>query len=227
MKGVSIFKKVIYLISTSLIAVIVLYSIEQYLQVNYLIKTILKIILFLSIPIIYNKLISKETIISLKFQNSNLKLGVTLGVLSFTSVIISYLIFKGLIDFQSIITDMQTKSKITPANFIFVGLYVTFINSFLEEYFFRGYIFLSFYNSGQKRIAYLYSAVLFAIYHIGIFKTWFKPPLMLLVMFALVLIGFVFNYVDVKSKNLFNSWIIHILADSAIVLIGLRLFNFI
>jgi CAAX protease family protein len=46
-------------------------------------------------------------------------------------------------------------------------------------------------------------------------------------MFALVLIGFVFNYVDVKSKNLCNFWIIHILADSATVLIGLRLFNFI
>lgn len=220
-------KKVIYLISTSLIAVIVLYFIEQYLQVNYLIKTILKIILFISIPIIYSKLITKETIIRLKFQNNNFKLGVILGVSSFAAVIISYLIFKGLIDFQSIVTEIQTKSKITPANFIFVGLYVTFLNSFLEEYFFRGYIFLSFYNSGQKKIAYIYSAVLFAIYHIGIFKTWFKPHITLLVMFALVLIGFVFNYVDVKSKNLFNSWIIHILADSAIILIGLRLFNLI
>ena len=222
-------KKFIYLIATSLAAVCLLYLVEQFAGVNYLVKTLLKITLFIAIPILYSRLIKKENALtSLKLKrDSNLKLGVFLGLASFVIVVIAYLIFKNAIDFNAIIDEMQNKSKITAANFIFVGLYVTFFNSFLEEYFFRGYIFLSFYNAGQKKLAYFYSSVLFAVYHIGIFKTWFKPYITLLAMLGLIIIGLVFNYVDVKSKNLLNSWLIHILADSAIILIGLRLFKFI
>ncbi|WP_352418238.1 CPBP family glutamic-type intramembrane protease [Proteiniborus sp.] len=35
----------------------------------------------------------------------------------------------------------KKKPRITPVNFIYVSLYITFGNSFLEEIFFRGFIF--------------------------------------------------------------------------------------
>ncbi|TAH63854.1 MAG: CPBP family intramembrane metalloprotease, partial [Gottschalkiaceae bacterium] len=101
----------------------------------------------------------------------------------------------------------------------------TFINSFLEEFFFRGFIFLNLYKLGFKKGAYIFSSILFSLYHIGIFKNWFNPLLIILAVSGLISVGFIFNYIDTKSKSFINSWIVHILADAAIMLIGLRMFN--
>lgn len=210
-----------------MVAVIILYLIEQVLLVNYFIKTVVKIGLFVFIPVLFIKLINKASVsnqLKLRFDK-HLKTGIILGLISFCIVIIAYMIFRNSIDFAGIVTEMQEKSRITAANFVLVGLYVTFINSFLEEFFFRGYIFLNLRQYGRQWIAYTYSSMLFALYHIAIFKTWFSLPLTLLALLGLVIIGIIFNYVDTKSENLLNSWIIHILADTAIIIIGFRLFN--
>ncbi len=58
----------------------------------------------------------------------------------------------------------------------------------------------------------------------AIFKTWFSLPLTVLAVFSLVAVSFIFNYINSESKTIFNSWIIHILADAAIIIIGINLF---
>jgi membrane protease YdiL (CAAX protease family) len=122
---------------------------------------------------------------------------------------------------------METKSKITAANFIFIAIYITLGNSLLEEFFFRGFIFLNLRQLGKEKFAYLFSALLFAIYHISIFQSWFTLPLMLLSLFGLFTIGIVFNWLNTKTNTIINSWIVHIFADLAIILIGLKLFEII
>lgn len=220
-----------FIIISSLIIVGILYTVEQYLMVNYLFKTLSKIILFIIIPYIYIKYVKKKSIknaLNLKGMNKKqFSYGIIFGILCFIIVIIAYLIFKKFIDFKGILNEMQNKSQITPANFIFVGLYITFVNSFLEEYFFRGYIFLNLYEKGNKIGAYIFSSLLFSLYHLTIFKSWFDLQIMFLVLFGLFSVGILFNILDTKSRNFINSWIVHILADSAIILIGCRLFNMI
>lgn len=219
-----------YIILTSLFAIIVLYIIEQVLLVNYFIKTLSKILLFTFIPIIYTRYIKKTNLKHALTQNNNkknLKIGIILGSISFFIVLTTYYLLRDIIDLQTIAYEMQTKSKITPMNFIFVSLYVTFGNSFLEEFFFRGFIFLNLYELNHKKKAYVYSSILFGIYHIAIFKTWFNLPLTCLALLGLITIGFVFCWLDTKSKNFINSWIVHILADSAIILIGFKMFGMI
>ena len=144
---------------------------------------------------------------------------------SFLVIIASYFVLRGYIDFNRIAQELQSKSKVTPSNFIFVGLYITFGNSFLEEYFFRGFIFLNLFNLGSKKLAYIYSSLLFGVYHISIFKTWFNPILIGLALFGLISVGIIFNWLDTKTENFINSWLVHILADSAIIIIGMRMFK--
>ncbi len=217
-----------YIIINALIACILLYFVEQVLSLNYAYKTIAKILLFTIIPIIYIKFFSKEVVKKelnyRKIDIQHLKIGILFGIASFAIVIIAYYILKNHIDINNIIAELQSKSKITPANFIFVGLYITFGNSFLEEYFFRGFIFLNLYKLGSKKLAYIFSSALFALYHIVIFKTWFNIWLIGLALVGLFTIGIIFNWLDTKSDNFINSWIVHIFADIAIVLIGLRMF---
>ncbi|WP_461205316.1 CPBP family intramembrane glutamic endopeptidase [Clostridium sp. DL1XJH146] len=221
-------KKNLFVIITSILACIILYFVEQSIGVSYLLKTTLKILLFVSIPFIYYKFVKKESFKNAlklnKFKKKDLTLGLTLGIISFIIILITYFILKDYIDLNNIMDELQNKLKITPISFIFVGLYITLGNSFLEEFFFRGFIFLNLYELGYKKLGYIFSSFLFGLYHIVIFKSWFSLPITLLALFGLISVGFVFNFLDTKSKNLLNSWIVHALADSAIILIGLKMF---
>jgi membrane protease YdiL (CAAX protease family) len=210
-----------FIILSTLLACFILYVVEQGVGVSYAIKTILKIFIFVGLPISYVKLIRKQNIReALKLKNVNLrdfKTGFIAGLLFFTIVMGAYFIVGNQIDFDMIAQELQTKLKVTPLNFIFIGLYITFGNSFLEEFFFRGFIFMNLYDLRSKKIAYMY--------HIAIFKTWFTIPITLLALFGLVSVGFLFNWMDTKSRNFINSWIAHIFSDIAVILIGLRMFG--
>jgi len=160
----------------------------------------------------------------MKFKkDNNLRYGIILGVSSFVIVILTFMFVKDYINIADIISELENKSKINPTNFILVGLYIIFINSFLEELFFRGFVFLNLYKLGHRKLGYIFSSLLFSLYHITIFQTWFNIYLTSLALVGLITIGLIFNYVDTKSQNFLNSWIIHILADCAIIAIGIKL----
>lgn len=222
-------KKYAYVVISSLIACVLLYYVEQVIKTTYLTKTLVKLFLFTIIPFgyikLYKKLPFKMAFHDKSCNKKDLTIGLLLGLVSFSVLIITYIIVKDMINLEGIIQDLQNKS-ITPVNFIFIAFYVTFVNSFLEEFFFRGFIFLNLYEMKFKKIAYIYSSLLFALYHIAIFKSWFNPWLMALALTGLITVGFIFNFIDTKSRNFINSWIVHILADLAIVLIGMRMFGF-
>ena len=217
-----------YILLTSLIACIFLYFVEQVLIVDYFVKTLSKILLFTIIPYVYIKFIKKTTIKEAinyrEIDKHHLKMGLLFGIASFVIIFIAYFIFKDVLNLNVILAELQNKSKISQSNFIFVGLYVTLCNSFLEEFFFRGFIFLNLYELKLKKSAYVYSSLLFGIYHMSIFKTWFNIWLILLALVGLISAGFILDWIDTKSSNFINSWIVHILADSAIILIGMKMF---
>ncbi|MEF9992445.1 MAG: type II CAAX endopeptidase family protein [Romboutsia sp.] len=213
-----------YIILSAIFCAGILFFIEQILMVDYLTKTLSKIVLFTLSQVIFIKLMRKTTFkegLNLKIVNrKNIGLGIILGIIAGAILIIAFLIFKKLINMETIFLELEAKSKITSSNYLFVTTYFSFGNSFLEEFFFRGFIFINLYKMGYKKTAYIFSAGLFSLYHIGIFKNWFNMEIFLLCLFGLVVAGLVFNYVDTKSENFLNSWAIHIIADVTIVVIG-------
>jgi len=160
-----------------------------------------------------------------KLKKGNILPGLLTGSVAFVIIIVTYYLTTGFVDYQGIINELQDKSGITAMNFLFVGLYITLGNSFLEEYFFRGFVFLRLYRQGRVKLAYAFSALAFALYHIAIFQTWFTGSLMMLALVGLLGIAMIFNWLTARSDSYVSSWVAHALADSAIILIGLRLFK--
>jgi membrane protease YdiL (CAAX protease family) len=161
-------------------------------------------------PFLYIKIIKKSTLREeLNFKKldiRHLKLGLLFGISSFLIMIATYFLVGHYINFDSIVAELETKSKITPTNFIFVGAYITLGNSFLEEFFFRGFIFLGLYELKSKKLSYIYSSVLFGMYHIAIFKTWFNFGLIVLALFGLIAVFiFLFDIIFLPSKNIKTS----------------------
>ncbi len=222
--------KKIFIVASSSFACLFMYVVEQYIGCSYLVKTSVKIFLFAGIPFAFTLLSGTGSIRNslgiehIKFKD--LKAGIVLGISVFAVIISAYYLLHHLVDLNSIRNELETKLKITAGTFFIVGLYITFVNSFIEEFFFRGYIFLGIHETGLRKTAAIISSLYFGLYHISIFRTWFSLTLTVTVLAGLVTAGLIFNHLNIRSRNFLNSWIVHIFADSAIILIGFRMFYF-
>ncbi len=217
-----------FIILSSILVTLALYLINQIVDPNYFVKSVIKIVLFLSIPYIHVKWIKKSTIrevYGIRFNGKrHFFYSVLTGMTSFATIVVAFFLLREELSLDSIGRQVAEGNVMTPATIIAVGLYIILFNSLLEEIFFRGFIFLNLYELKHKKMAYLYSSILFGIYHIGIFKTWFNEQIIALSLFGLIGIGLVFGRLNTHNHNILNSWIAHALADLAIMLIGLGMF---
>lgn len=217
-----------YIIITVLFSSLLMSFIDAYIKPPYFYKSIIKLILFLFIPIVYF-LFNKEKINYLKQlfipRKKDFLLSLILGITVYSFIMIVYVVLKNFIDINSIRTLISTTIGINADNFILVAIYISFINSLLEEFFFRGYSFLLLKEETNNKFAYLFSASLFSVYHVGMTSGWFNPIIYVLSLLGLFLGGCLFNYLNDKCKNIYPSWLVHMSANFAINTIGCLLFG--
>ena len=72
---------------------------------------------------------------------------------------------KDVFDFSAITGALTDNIGVNAENFIIVSLYISFINSLLEEVFFRGFAFINLKRITGRKFAYFFSAGIFAVYH--------------------------------------------------------------
>jgi len=221
-------KKIMFIIVTSIITITLLYICDQILNINYIEKVIIKLFLFGAFPMIYifktGDNFLKDSIEN-KGKILNIGLSNVLGIAVFLLIIGTYIILKQYIDIDTLINEFEGKYKINKSNIVYYGLYITFINSLMEEFFFRGFIFLNIKKLEFRKTAYILSSMAFSIYHIANFQNWFSIALFILVSIGLFVGGIIFNYLDDKQQTFLNSWFVHICADLAIILIGFKIFD--
>ncbi len=224
-------RRILSIIVLSLLVVGILYVVEQFLGATFIEKTVIKMAVMAVIPLVLSfTFFTQKTSRILGLRGVTLKglrPGLLLGGFAFVVVLAAYAVLGTFIDMGNIADNLQNKLGVTPANFIFVGLYVIIVNSLLEEFFFRGFVFLNLEGTATKWFAYTFSSGLFAVYHISIIEGWFNPVLMALALVTLFVTGLVLNYLNVRSGHFLNSWIAHALADAAIILIGMQMFGLI
>lgn len=193
----------------SLSVIVILFVLEQVLVLPYILKTAIKLPLFILGPFMFGY--------RGRYKVGDKKLAAVAALFVFMVIIIAYLFLGFLLDVDSIQSDYEKKLPILWYTVLLASLYTTFVNSFIEEYFFRGFIFTSIKS---KRMAYGISALLFAVYHLTIIGTWFSIPLMILMLIGLTVGGVIFAYFADRSDSFLTSWWVHMAADLAIVLVG-------
>jgi len=211
-------KKQFFIIIYSIIFVIALYFADQVLEISYFYKVILKILLIL-LSLFISKFIYgiKSNFLKPK-KLYKYKIGFILSIISFISIFIVFFLLKDWIDLNTIKNDFVNKYQLDGMKFFIASFYLIFINAFLEEYFFRGFIFFNIIN---KKFAYFFSSILFSIYHLSNFINWFDKPIVLIVpLVGLFIVGIIFNYLCSLTEDVFHSYIPHLFADLAIVIIG-------
>lgn len=194
----------------------------------YAVKSAVKIMLFGAIPVAVTVFIGDKSFFDvLKPTKRGLAVSLCLGVLLYALILGGYFLLRGVFDFSAVTESLTEGEGVTKENFPFVAIYISVCNSFLEEFFFRGFAFLGLKRLLGRRLSYTVSALAFAVYHIAIMSGWFSPVLFVLLLLGLYLGGVVFNFLDEKTGDLYPSWILHAAANLAINTVGLILFGII
>lgn len=148
-----------------------------------------------------------------------------LGFGVFALILGAYFALRSVFDFSAVAALLGKNAGVTAENFLWVSLYISFVNSLLEEFFFRGFAFLVLRRYAGERFACVFSALSFALYHTAMMLGWFPPLLFLLALAGLTAGGVLFNLLDARAGTIFPSWAVHIFANLAINTVGFILFK--
>ena len=198
--------------------------VDGVLKPGYGIKSVIKVSLFLLVPLVASKLDRNVSYLSsLRPKKKGLLFAVFLGICVYGLIVGAYFATRGIFDFSKIAGSLTRDMGVTGENFLFVSLYISFVNSFLEEFFFRGFVFNNLKSSGGRTVAYSVSALTFSLYHVAMMVGWFSPVLFALVVLGLAAGGVIFNFLNEKTDTVYCSWLTHMFANFAINTIGFML----
>lgn len=220
-------KKYIIMLSVLVFSVVVC-LIDAVLQPNYFVKIPIKIIFFLALPMLFfiqNKNDFKEFKRLFVLKKRGILKALLLGLAVYTTILLGYLLTRNIIDYSNVTSSLTSGMGITANNFIYVSLYISLMNSFLEEFFFRGYGFMTLKKYTSQKIAYVFSSAVFAVYHIGMLLEMFNIGVLLLLLFGLIVGGCIFNFLNERNDNIYPSWFVHMFANFAINTVGFILFG--
>ncbi len=195
--------------------------VDAIIQPGYAVKSAVKLAVFLILPFVYsryNKSFKPAAV--LKPSKRGLLLAVGIGIAVYAVVIGAYFMFRNIFDFSSMTDSITASTGVNKNNFIFVAIYISFVNSFLEEFFFRGFAFLHLSQLINKRLAYVISAGVFAAYHVSMMLGWFDVGVVGICLVGLFVGGVIFNRFAEKQGNIYLSWLIHMFANFATNTIG-------
>ncbi|PIZ95495.1 MAG: hypothetical protein COX80_04345 [Candidatus Magasanikbacteria bacterium CG_4_10_14_0_2_um_filter_33_14] len=222
--------KIILLLSLIIFPPIIIILSRQILPNNYFFSSLYKLV-FLS-PIVFALWSEKKTLkksLTENFHFSTFKKNI--GILTLIGIslagiyLASFFIFQNFLDLNTITEKLKNLINITLTNLIFIGLYIIVLNSLLEEYFWRGFLF----NNLEKFIkpwqAYLITGIAFSFHHVMFYYNWFNVGFFILVTFGLTAYAIIVSYVFKRYQDLFSCWYIHIFADLAQIFIAFKIFG--
>ena len=195
--------------------------VDGVIQPGYAVKSAVKCCLFLLVPLVFSFFEKSVDIKSIfKSNKKGFLYALLLGVGLYALIVGAYFAVRPFFDFSGIAQSLSSGAGVTKENFLFVSLYISFVNSLLEEFFFRGFLFLNLKKHSTRALAYALSSVLFSLYHVAMMIGWFNIGLVALVLVGLAAGGAIFNYLNEKHESVYTSWFVHMFANFAINTIG-------
>ena len=200
--------------------------IDGVVQPPYAVKSAAKVALFLLCPLLYTRLdpdFRPRALFSPDRRGLLPALGLGVGV--FAVILAAYFIFSALGDFSAITGLLEDTIGVDRNNFLLVAVYISFVNSLLEEFFFRGFAFFALRERVGRPVAYCFSALAFAVYHTAMMLGWWDWWLFALALLGLFVGGLLFDFLNERTGTVWPSWMVHMFANFAINTVGCILFG--
>ena len=210
-------RKIVTVILMAVLCLLTMAVIERIVQPGYWIKSLIKSFVFGGSMLLYASLYNEDfrELIHLQKKRPSQKL-LLFMIFAYLGIIVLYLLLSRYIDLSSIRDSLIRKEHLSKQNFLFIFSYIILVNSFLEESFFRGFLYQAFKTQGKEKTGIIFSALIFALYHISIMDGWFHPLILLLGILGLFGAGIFLQLVMKNEDNLLGSWLVHAFANLAI-----------
>jgi len=124
---------------------------------------------------------------------------------------------------SNVMDKMKSFDLNNPALFVLFGAYVILINSLIEEYYWRFFIFCGLKLKFNAIISAVISGAAFMIHHTLILNNYFPVNLNVFLSFLVFLAGFAWCLIYYKTKSIIGPWISHIIVDIVIIVFGYKL----
>jgi membrane protease YdiL (CAAX protease family) len=108
----------------------------------------------------------------------------------------------------------------TPARYLGLALYLTLVNSLLEEYVWRWFVFRRSEELTSSLPAVVLSAFFFMIHHSIALAVQFGWGVTVLASLGVFLSGMIWSGCYLRYRSIWPGYLSHVLADSAIFLVG-------
>ena len=222
-------QKRIYVIASTVACALAMSFVDGVIQPPYGLKSFLKVVLFLLVPLGYfghfRAWDSLKALFLLKKRE--LAVALALGIGAFGVITGGYMVISRFFSLEEAIWQMTAEGGVNPGNFLYVSFYIALVNSMLEEFFFRGYAFLNLKSLTSRPVAYLFSAVLFAVYHLGMVSGNGNPLIWGAALILLTASGLILNALNEHSGSILTSWLLHMCANLGINAVGFYVFGMI
>lgn len=223
-------RKTLYIVSAVLFCAAAMTMVDGILQPGYAVKSAIKVALFLLVPLGYFVVCREEwgqfkALFLPKGRDLAVALGLGAGV--YVVILGGYFLLNRFLDIDTIALQLTADGGVSAENFVAVSLYISFVNSLLEEFLFRGFAFITLIDRTNRPFAYIFSALVFAAYHFGMFAGSYHALIWVLAMGALFVAGCVLNFLNEKSGNIYVSWLVHMFANFGINTVGFIVFGMI
>lgn len=217
-------RSIMLILVVTMICCLVMALVDGVLRPGYAFKSAIKVAMFMLVPLIASRIDRSVLYLPLLLpKRKGLLPAIALGVGIYAVILGGYFLVSPFFDFSKIAGSLTENAGVTKENFLYVSLYISFANSFLEEFFFRGFVFTNLKRLSGRKLAYIFSAAAFSLYHVAMMIGWFSPALFLLVMVGLATGGMIFNWLNEKLDTIYCSWLTHMFANFAINTIGFML----
>lgn len=217
-------KKRNFIIISAIVCTAVMILLDLLIKPPYIVKSFIKIGVFGGGMLLY-MLLHKEKLPVFKIQNGSMLNPVLLALGTYFVILGGYAVTKQFIDYSGITGTLTSTIGVNRSNFLYVSLYISFVNSLLEELFFRGYCLLTLRKYLAPKKSAVFSAAMFAVYHGGVLDGWFNVGAYVLMLGLLFGAGMFFNWLVNKSESVLFSWLPHMFANFGINTVGFLLFG--
>lgn len=199
--------------------------VDAVLRPGYIAKSAIKLALFLALPFAYARYDACCDLRALfRADRKGVLSALGAGACVYAVILGAFFLLRRVFDFSALTGNLTAQTGVDRQNFLYVALYISFVNSLLEEFFFRGFAFLTLKKSAGRGFSYGFSALAFAAYHIAMMLGWFSPVLILLALAGLFAGGLLFDRFDEGAGNIWLSWLVHMFANFATNTVGFLLF---
>jgi len=187
-------------------------SIDQLVThyLGYYVGFVLRILTHIGIPLLIARPIVKKL-----YSSFSKKAAITSTIFVFGTIVLLaglYLLLKNTFDSELLRSQLALIYEVTPASYLFVGLLICFINPFLEETYWRAFLY------GKTRI--LFGGVLFAVHHAVMMASWFASWQLAIIVIGLCAVGILFNWLVKFTDSIWPAILVHMSADIVIIIIG-------